>query len=75
MFYVKTKINEETEIRTEITNENVFTVCPQCGQEHAVDLEAVLNDGGSLCGSACLCSECSEAHLAMQEQSRKRKNA
>lgn len=75
MFYVKTKINEETEIRTEITDENVFTVCPQCGLEHAVDLEAVLNDGGSLCGSACLCSECSEEHLAMQEHIRKRENA
>lgn len=69
MFYVKTKINEGTEIRTEITDENVFTVCPQCGQEHAVDLSEIFSDGHSdLFGTAVYCRKCGDEHS-------KRKNA
>ena len=35
MFYVKEKTNN-TEIRIEIDDENVFTVCPKCGSEFSV---------------------------------------
>jgi hypothetical protein len=38
MFYVKTRINEETDLTTDITEENVFTRCPDCGAELRVDL-------------------------------------
>ena len=58
MFYVKTKLNEETEITTEITDENVFTRCPKCGVEKAVDLAEMLSDGGDLYGTSLYCPEC-----------------
>jgi len=45
MFYVKTQLNEETALTTEITDENVFTRCPRCGSEIAVDLADILSDG------------------------------
>lgn len=59
MFYVKTKVNGETTITTEITDENVFTRCPECGKEFAVDLSEVLTNDGDLCGTTVYCSECS----------------
>lgn len=59
MFYIKNKINEETEITTEITDENVFTRCPNCEKEIAVDLAEILRDDGDLYGTSVYCSECS----------------
>ncbi len=59
MFYVKTQLNEETALTTEITDENVFTRCPRCGSEIAVDLADILSDGeGDLYGTAVLCDAC-----------------
>lgn len=59
MFYVKTKVNGETTITTEITDENVFTRCPKCGKEFDVHLSGVLTNGGDLCGTTVYCAECS----------------
>lgn len=63
MFYVKTKINEETTITTELTDENVFTICPECGKEFAIDLYDVFADGGDLFGTAIYCAECSSKRI------------
>lgn len=46
MFYVKTQLDESTTLMTEITDENVFTRCPDCGQEVAVDLNDIVDDEG-----------------------------
>jgi len=59
MFYVKTKINDETTIRTEITYENVFTVCPKCNKEHHTDLVGIIANGGDLHTTTEYCAECS----------------
>lgn len=70
MFYVKTKINEECTIRTDITDENVFTVCPGCGKEHGVDIVDLATECGEfdLCGTSVYCHECSvERQKAKQE--------
>ena len=56
MFFVKANVNETTEIRTEITDENVFTICPVCGKEHAVDISEI---SGDIYSTQVLCSECS----------------
>lgn len=37
MFYVKSKIGEEVEVRIDITDENVFTTCPICKKEVHID--------------------------------------
>jgi hypothetical protein len=60
MFYIKTRINDETTILTEITDENVFTRCPDCGEEFSVDLVEMIQSGGELFGTAVYCLECSE---------------
>lgn len=61
MFYVKSKFDENTTLLTEITDENVFTRCPDCGQEVSVDLNDVIDDEGQLdlFGTGVCCAECS----------------
>lgn len=59
MFYVKgrgRKIN--------LRDDNVFTKCPGCGREHAVDLTEIFK-GGDACiySTAVYCPECSEKRL------------
>ena len=63
MFYVKTKINDETTITTELTDENVFTQCPECGKEFAIDLYDIFKSGGDLFGTAVYCAECSAQRI------------
>ncbi len=64
MFYVKAKINEETAIITELTDENVFTICPECGTEFAIDLADVFFGGDvDLYSTAIYCAECSAKRI------------
>lgn len=53
MFYMKHKGK-----RLEITEDNVYTICPQCGREHAVDICDVLSCGGDLYGTNVFCETC-----------------
>ena len=39
MFYVKEKINEVMEVRIEVGSDNVYGICPGCGDEVQVNLE------------------------------------
>lgn len=70
MFYVKTEIAEGVTIRAEITDKDVFTICPDCGVEHQVDLaDAVGEDGRlDLFGTVVCCASCTEKHLHPKEQ-------
>lgn len=59
MFYVKADINDACSIKIDITDENVFTTCPKCGVEHAVDIQEILSDGeGDLYGTSIFCTDC-----------------
>ena len=61
MFYVKERLNDAVEVNVEITDENVFTRCPGCGDEVCVDLAELFSDGESdLYGTAVYCKECSQ---------------
>lgn len=59
MYYVKAEIAEGVTIRAEITDENVFNLCPRCGAEVAVDLAEIVTDSGlDLFGTAIYCDKC-----------------
>ena len=59
MFYVKAEISDGVTIKAEIAD-NVFTLCPQCGREHAVDLSETFPDGDvDLYSTQVFCAECS----------------
>lgn len=56
MFYMKHKGK-----RLEIREDNVFTICPLCGREHAVDLQDILSyEHSDLYGTNVYCQQCSE---------------
>ena len=44
MFYVKTPLSEESVVKTEITDVNVYSRCAGCGKELQVDLNEVFED-------------------------------
>ena len=55
MFYLKHK-GEKLPVEAD----NVYTVCPECGREHTVDLQVILEGGDAdLYGTAVYCEECS----------------
>ena len=60
MFYVKAQINDAISLTAEIHDDNVFTRCPKCGRELAIDIVELFRDGESdLYGTAVYCAECS----------------
>ena len=61
MFYLKTKLANGKVIKTDITDENVFTRCPDCGRELPIDLVEVFSDGeGDLFSTSIICSTCTK---------------
>lgn len=60
MFYLK-----DNEKKLPITCDNVYTTCPQCGREHKVDLEEILESGEhDLDTTQVYCEECSAERQA-----------
>ena len=56
MFYLK-----DNGKKLPISCDNVYTICPQCGREHKVDLQEILEGGDTdLDGTQVYCEECSE---------------
>lgn len=63
MFYLKH--NGE---KLPIEGGNVYTICPECGREHAVDLQEILEGGSAdLYGTAVYCEECSARREAVRQ--------
>ena len=61
MFYIKTKQYCGKTTTTEITDENVFTRCPECGREMPVDLAEIFADGeGDLFSTQVVCAACTK---------------
>ena len=61
MFYFKTKLANGKVVKIDITDENVFTRCPDCGRELPVDLVEVFSDGeGDLFSTSIICSACTK---------------
>ena len=62
MFYVKAKLNNDgAEIKVPILD-NVYTVCPVCVKEQAVDLADILKTGDAdLFSSQVICDQCAKS--------------
>lgn len=67
MFYIKTKLPSGKVIKTEITDENVYTHCPGCGREFPVDLLEVFSGEGDLFSTRIVCPECTKKHFEKQK--------
>ncbi len=61
MFYLKTELANGKVVKIDITDENVFTRCQDCGRELPVDLVEILSDGeGDLFSTSIICSACTQ---------------
>ena len=61
MFYIKTELANGKDVKIDITDENVFTRCPDCNRELPVDLVEILSDGeGDLFSTSIICSACTK---------------
>ena len=59
MFYVKSKIGNLAEINVEVTDENVYTRCPICGEEFNIDIQDfLLDEEFDLFGTSVYCEKC-----------------
>lgn len=66
MFYLK-----DNGKKLPISCDNVYTTCPQCGREHKVDLEEILESGEhDLDTTQVYCEECSAQREAEREAKR-----
>ena len=61
MFYVKEQRLNGGIVKIEITDENVFTRCPDCKRELSVDLVELFSDSdGDLFSTRVVCSACTK---------------
>lgn len=63
MIYIKTKLNEDVEIKVDLYGDEFHSCCPNCGKEHDVlleDIADIVKNGGDLGGTSIFCSECSK---------------
>ena len=70
MFYIKTRTADGKATRTAVTDENVFTCCPECGLEQKVDLAEFFSDGfgGDLLTSSITCPDCTVKRRNMRRR-------
>lgn len=64
MFYVKTNISDNLEIKVDLYDDEIYTTCPICGKEVQVDpmdFAEVLKEG-DLAGTQIYCDKCSEEY-------------
>ncbi len=64
MFYIKVGKRKRN-----IREDNVYTRCPECGREHAVDLWEVFEAGGDLYTAGVYCEECTAKRAAEKKPS------
>lgn len=76
MFYIKTKQLSGKAVTTEITDENVFTRCPECGREIPIDLAEIFSDGeGDLFSTQVFCAACAKESTERRLSADDSKNA
>ena len=76
MFYIKTKRHCGKTITTEITDENVYTRCPECGREMPIDLAEIFSDGeGDLSSTQVFCAACAKRSVMSRLSSEESKIA
>ena len=67
MLYIKTKLNEEITLSVPLYDDEIYTQCPGCGAEHAVEPEIlahILNEGDDFASATVYCEKCSKKETA-----------
>ena len=69
-YYIKLRMNSEhkeggndgVSVKVPVEHDNVFTICPVCGEEHQIDLAEVCDNGFDFFGTTVYCDQCTELH-------------
>lgn len=62
MLYIKTKINDQVEMKVDLYEDEIFTDCGDCGKPMQVDFDEIVDirkSGFDLVGTTFFCEECS----------------
>lgn len=71
MFYINGNCPNGKGFSIEITDENVFTCCPNCGRELSVDLAKLFSEGeGDLFSTHVVCCECEQKWMRQFQKCR-----
>ena len=63
MFYIKAKLTENVEVKVPMYDNRIYTQCPDCGTEHAVeiaDIARIIHEGGDFVNTSVYCEKCSK---------------
>lgn len=62
MLYIKVNLSDDVVLTAPIYDDEIYTKCPECGVEHAVDpktIAQIINGGGDFIGTTVYCDRCS----------------
>ena len=61
MLYAKTNLSNNTEIKIDLYDDEIYAQCTKCGKEIQVDNETLIQilKDGDLAGTSLMCNECS----------------
>ena len=62
MFYIKTNISDNVEIKVDLYEDEIYTQCPKCGKEIQIEAEEIadiVREQG-LASTSVYCEECSK---------------
>ncbi|NTZ20900.1 hypothetical protein EXW96_26295 [Paenibacillus sp. JMULE4] len=63
MLYLKTKLGDDVEIKIPLYDDEIYSQCPKCGIEHAVEPEIIahiIREGDDFSSTSICCEVCSE---------------
>jgi hypothetical protein len=63
VLYTKVKLSDDVVLIVPIYDDEIYTICPECGVEHAVDPEIIahmLNEGDDFASASVYCEKCSK---------------
>jgi len=67
MLYTKVKLSDDVVLTVPIYDDEIYTICPECGAEHSVEPEIIahiLHEGGDFVSASVYCEKCSKKETA-----------
>lgn len=66
MLYVKARISDNTEIKVDLYEDEIFSTCPECGKEVQVEpvvVASIINSEDGFSGTSIYCDDCAHKKI------------
>lgn len=62
MFYIKTNISDDVELKVDLYDDEIYTQCTECGKEIQIEKEELIDilQNGDLASTSIKCEQCAE---------------